>query len=261
MIRTNNPMLREGAFVPGYENFASASRPATMTVNGVVNRTLILLGLCAAASVFSWSWVQANPHLMMPAFWGSLLIGLILSLAMAFKPHTSPLLAPIGGIVEGVFVGTISLVYAKLIEGKTAGEYLGSSLILQAALLTFGIMLAMLLAYKSGLIKVTPGLRAGIVMATLGIAFFFLVTILLQLFGVAIPWLWDGGPVSILIAGFVVVIASMNLLLDFDLISEGQRVGAPRHMEWYAAWGLLVTLVWLYISLLRLLYLLAGRRD
>lgn len=241
-----------------------AARGLSFSAQGAVTNTLILTSLCGATAIGGWALVENNPALMMPIFLGSLVAGLVLALIMCFKPQTSPVLAPVYALQEGLFVGGASYMYGRWAEMKTAGQTLGHDLVLQAGLLTIGILMAMLLGYKTGAIRATERFKFAVVGATGGIAIFSLVMIVLRLCGVRMPWFMGEGPygwVGIGIAGFIVVIASLNLILDFDLIEECEAKRAPKYMEWYAGFGLLTTLVWLYLSILRLLAMLSGRRE
>lgn len=261
MFSNNNPVFNESTL-------ARLDRPVggglTFSAQGAVTNTLILTSLCGATAIGGWALVENNPGLYRPIFWGSLIAGLALALIICFKPRTSPFLAPVYALQEGVFVGAASYMYGRWAEMKSAGETLGHHLVLQAGLLTIGILMAMLLAYKTGAIRATEKFKFAVVGATGGIAIFALVMLGLSLFGVSMPWFMGEGKygwVGIGIAGFIVVIASMNLILDFDLIEQFQAQRAPKYMEWYAGFGLLTTLVWLYLSILRLLAMLTGRRE
>jgi uncharacterized YccA/Bax inhibitor family protein len=155
-------------------------------------------------------------------------------------------------VAEGGVVGAASVFTAAFYKG-------GPTIVLQAGLLTFGILAALLLAYCSRLIKPTENFKLGVAAATGGVAIVCVASFALRMFGIQIPYLWDNGIIGIAFAGFVVVVASLNLVLDFDFIEQGTEQGAPKHMEWYGAFGLLVTLVWLYLSILRLLRMVSGR--
>ena len=138
-------------------------------------------------------------------------------------------------------------------------QFKGQALVMQAVALTFGTLFALLVAYKSGLIKVTRNFRLGVVAATGGIFLVYMISFIVSLFGAKVPFMYGNSLLSIGISLFVVVIAALNLVLDFDFIEEGAKTGAPKYMEWYAAFGLMVTLIWLYIEILRLLTKLASR--
>ncbi|MCB9847874.1 MAG: Bax inhibitor-1/YccA family protein [Phycisphaeraceae bacterium] len=276
MIRTNNPALTASTF--GGADFSPVTtqglRAGAMTLQGTVNKTFILLCLCAASAIFAWANIIPARAVVDGAIdpgaignWGLWAMGggfggFILALALIFNPRWAPFLAPVYALLEGCFVGGISAAYAMFSSGKVVagGLALNYAIIIQAGLLTFGILAALLIAYTSRIIKPSENFKLAIVAATGGICLVFVATMILQLFGVQVPYLYDGGPIAIGFAGFVVVIASLNLVLDFDFIEEGVQRGAPKHMEWYAGFGLLVTLVWLYVSILRLLAML-GRRD
>jgi uncharacterized YccA/Bax inhibitor family protein len=214
-----------------------------MTLQGAVNKTLILTSLLVVTAAAAWKLVEVSPAAFAPLLIGSMIGGLLLVLASCFRPTWSPVVAPAYGVVEGVFVGVISARYAALHEG----------IVLQAALLTVGILFALLFAYQSRLIKATENFKLGIVAATGGICLVYLLTIVLGLFGVQIPYIHQGGVIGIGFSLFVVVIAALNLVLDFDFIENGVAMGAPKYLEWQAALGLLVTIVWLYVEILRLL--------
>ncbi len=220
-----------------------------MTLQGTVNKTFILALLLVISGGFSWQLVQTNPGISGLLCIGSVLIGFVLVLASAFKPTWSPVIAPAYGVVEGVFVGVISARYSALYDG----------IVLQAALLTLGILFALLFAYQSRLIKATENFKLGIAAATGGIAIVYLVSIVLSFFGIQIPLIHESGLVGIGFSLVVVVIAALNLVLDFDFIENGVSHGAPKYMEWQSALGLLVTIVWLYIEMLRLLSKLRSR--
>jgi uncharacterized YccA/Bax inhibitor family protein len=169
--------------------------------------------------------------------------GLVVLIVAAFKPHLAPFLAPLYALLEGLAIGTISVMYASAFEG----------IVLQAVGLTFGTLFMMLAIYKSGLIKVTEKFRMGVAMATGAIMILYLFGWIGQIFGFEVAMLHDSGMLGIGISAVIIVVASMNLLLDFDMFERGEKQGAPIYMEWFAAMGLIVTLVWLYIEFLRLL--------
>ncbi len=267
MFRTNNPALRPDVFTGWRETAGmelTAARPKTMTIQGTVNATFILLGICTACAVATWSWLApaldaissgekvAMPAMAYPALIGASLGGLVLALIIGFVPKTAPYLSPVYSAVQGGFVGAISVVTAYTFPT-------GPTIVLQAGLLTFGILAGLLTAYCTRLIKPSENFKLGVAAATLGVAILFLGTFALRMFGVQVPYIFDNGPLGIAIAGFIVLLASANLVLDFDFIEEGAKAGAPKYMEWYGAFGLMATLIWLYLSLLRLLKLLASR--
>jgi uncharacterized YccA/Bax inhibitor family protein len=244
-LRTSNPALREDVF--------TATRldegRGTMTVNGTVNKTALLLIL--ALFTASASWVLGTSGGPRIGGWaiGASLGGLAVAIATIVRPRWSPVTAPIYALLEGVVLGLVSMWFEASYPG----------IAIQAVALTFGVFGVMLVLYRTGMIKVTQRFRAGVLGATLGIAVVYLVSLVLGLFGVRVPFLNGASPLGILISLAIVAVAALNLVLDFDLIDRGARSGAPAYMEWYAAFGLLVTLVWLYLELLRLLARLRER--
>jgi uncharacterized YccA/Bax inhibitor family protein len=237
-LRSSNPALREDVF--------TATRTAgggTMTVQGTVNRTALLLVLALATATAAWVLGTAGGPGIAGWAIGASLAGLAVAIATIVRPQWSPVTAPIYALVEGVVLGVVSMWFEASFEG----------IAIQAVALTFGVLGAMLVLYTTRVIKVTQRFRAGVLGATLGIAVVYLVSLVLGLFGVRVPFLYDASPLGILISLAIVTVAALNLVLDFDLIDRGARSGAPAYMEWYAAFGLLVTLVWLYLELLRLL--------
>ncbi|HCR30096.1 MAG TPA: hypothetical protein DIV79_08775 [Opitutae bacterium] len=245
-MRTSNPALNDKAF-----DLRPSTTGDAMTINGTVNRTGILLCILMFTAIFSWdrAYSAINPGALYPWLIGSAIGGFVIAMITVFKKTAAPITAPIYAAVEGILLGILSAFYEMQFPG----------LVFQAILLTFGTLFALLFAYRSGLIKATENFKLGIVAATGGIALIYLVTFVLGFFGVSIPFIHGSGTIGILFSLFVVVIAALNLVLDFDFIENGTQRGAPKYMEWYAAFGLLVTLIWLYIELLRLLSKLRSR--
>ena len=262
MIRTNNPVLNERIFAPStaYERFAESSR-THMTLNGAVTATAILLGLCAAAGVAVWAFAATIPVVVLPAMLGGLLVSFILVMVAMFKPTTAPFVAVPIALAEGAFAGGASVVWSNYAVAAKGGVVasLGPGLVIQALLLTVAIAGSLLFAYATRIIKPTENLKLGIFAATAGIGIVAILSMVLSLFGVQIPYIWGNGIIGIAFAGFIVVVAALNLVLDFDFIEQGAEQRLPKHMEWLGAIGLLVTLVWLYVSILRLLALLQSR--
>jgi len=234
---SSNPMLKEDTFKLKYNSSGLMIEGDVMTVNGAVNKTLLLFSMMMATT--SIAWFMPSTFLLYVGAGG----GLVVLIAAAFKPHLAPFLAPLYALLEGLAIGTISVMYATAFEG----------IVLQAVGLTFGTLFMMLAIYKSGLIKVTEKFRMGIAMATGAIMILYLFGWIGQIFGFEVAMLHDSGMFGIGISAVIIVVASMNLLLDFDMFERGEKQGAPIYMEWFAAMGLIVTLVWLYIEFLRLL--------
>jgi uncharacterized YccA/Bax inhibitor family protein len=246
--------LNDQAFRPQYGgNFGGAiDATARMTLHGTVNKTGILL-LCALASAM-YTWRLFMQTRDFGSVSGLLMVGaiggLILAMVTIFKQTWSPITAPLYALFEGLFLGGISALFELRYPG----------IAIQAVGLTFGTLLAMLLVYSSGLIRVTQKFAIGVAAATGGIALFYFVQMIAGFFGVHFLMLNNSSPLSIGISLVVVVIAALNLVLDFDFVERGVSAGAPKYMEWYGAFGIMVTLVWLYLEILRLLSKLNNRR-
>lgn len=247
-MRTANPALNSNTF----ENFRLAGlREDVMSIQGTVNKTvwLFLLTLIAA----SWTWTlyltAASVDAVMPWVIGGVVGGLIAAIVTVVKKNWAAVTAPIYSILEGLFLGGLS----SILEAQFPG------IVIQAVGLTFGILFFLLMVYKTGLIKASENFKLGVAAATGGIFLIYLVSIILGFFGGTIPYIHESGLIGIGFSLFVVVIAALNLVLDFDFIESGAASGAPKFMEWYAAFGLMVTLVWLYIEILILLVKLRSR--
>ena len=246
MMRSSNPALTDKAF-RGFSGADTAE--GTMTIQGTVNRTAFLLVLLAVSAVCTWHRFVTSGPAVMPWMWGGVIGGLVFSLVTVFKKTWAPVTAPLYAVCEGLALGGISAFY----EARFGG------IVFQAVGLTFGTLAALLVAYTSRLIKVTENFKLGVFAATGGLALFYLVTMVLGLFHIHIPGIFGNGLVGIAFSGVVIVIAALNLVMDFDFIERGAEQGAPKYMEWYGAFGLLVTLVWLYLEMLRLLSKLRSR--
>ena len=245
-MRTSNPALNDQAFLG--EGVATGE---AMTLNGTVNKTGILLICTVATAIWTWNLFlhSPTPATVAPLMIGGLIGGLIFGFVTIFKKTWAPVTAPIYALLEGLVLGSVSAMLELQFHG----------IAIQAVSLTFGTLVVLLLAYRSGLIRVTDKFRLGIVAATGGIAVFYLIEIVLGFFGVHFTAINGSGIVGIGFSVFVVIIAALNLVLDFDFIESGVRAGAPKYMEWYGAFGLMVTLIWLYFEILRLLSKLRSR--
>ena len=239
VFRTGNPALSE-------KTFQDVVRTAggTMTLQGTVNKTGISLLIVMAGAIITWNMEQPILLLLVGAIGGA-----ILGFVTVFKKDWAPITTPIYAFLEGLVLGAISRMYDRQVEG----------IVPIAVGLTMGTLGALLLAYTSRLIKVTQNFRLGVFAATGAIALLYLVSMVLGFFGIRIPLIHEAGPIGILFSVVVVVIASLNLVLDFDFIERGAEMGAPKYMEWYGAFGLLVTLIWLYLEILRLLAKIMGK--
>lgn len=237
-FRSANPALKKNPFA----EITSGLREGVMTINGTVNKTALSLMILIASASFTWNMgIEGVPY------FGFVLIGfvggLIFALITMFKKNWAPVTTPIYAALEGLALGGISVGVELSYPGIAS----------QAIFLTFGTLGALLLAYRSGLIRATEKFKMGIIAATGGIAIVYFLSFILGMFGVSIPLIHSSGTFGILFSMAVVVIAALNLILDFDFIEQGAAQGAPKYMEWYGAFGLLVTLVWLYLEILHLL--------
>lgn len=246
-MRTANPALTDKTFT----GFAPVTDTSTMTIQGTVNKTALLLLLVLFSSSWTWNlyFSAGDPAVVIPWVFGGLISGFIVALVTVFKKQWAILTAPIYALLEGLALGGISAIFEARFPG----------IVIQAVGLTFGTLFCLLMAYKSGMIKVTENFKLGVVSATGAIALFYVVSFLLSMFGIPIPFIHGSGIIGIGFSLFVVAIAALNLVLDFDFIENGAARGIPQYMEWYAAFGLIVTLIWLYIEILRLLSKLRSR--
>ena len=252
LMRTSNPALSGDSFRTGEVAYGEA-----MTVSGAVNKTGLLVILCVLSAAWTWNRffgaVATSPEdamasVALPAMVGGI-GGFIVAMVTIFKKEWSAVTAPIYALLEGLVLGGVS----ALLEFRWHG------IAIQAVSLTFGVLVVMLLAYRSGVIKVTDKLRLGIVAATGGIAVFYFLQFILGFFGIHFTTINGATPIGIGFSILVVGIAALNLVLDFDLIENGARYGAPKYMEWYSAFALMITLVWLYFEILRLLSKMRSR--
>ncbi len=241
-MRSSNPILDSNAF----EIRGKVAYDGGMTISGTVNKSLMLLALVSTTALFTY--LNLGAATMAIAIGGAI-GGFIFALITTFKKEWSPITAPIYALLEGLFLGGISGVFNQMYPG----------IAIQAVMLTFGVFFCLLAAYKSGLIKATENFKLGIVAATGAIFMVYMASMILGLFSIEMPLIHSNGTFGIIFSLVVVVIAALNLVLDFDFIEEAAANGSPKYMEWYAAFGLLVTLVWLYLEILKLLAKLSKR--
>ena len=239
-LRSGNPVLSKSTF----SNTGSISEK--MTINGTVNKTAISLLLLVGTGYLTFTTI--NPGLLVGCGIG----GFIVAIITVFKKEWAPITVPIYAILEGGLLGGVSFMYNSLYDG----------IVTNAIFLTVGILLSLLTAYRSGYIKATENFKLGVFAATGGIAIVYLINFIMSFFGssMGVMQIDNASPMSIGFSAIVVIIAALNLVLDFDFIEEGAENGAPKYMEWYGAFGLLVTLIWLYLEILRLLAKLNSRR-
>ena len=238
IFKSGNPTLSEKMFDKSLQ--LDANLQGSMTVRGTMNKFGFMMLMLIGGASYNWhlyeSLKQGTMNTLMIV---GIIGGLITALAISFKPNWSGYLAPLYALLEGLFIGGIS----AILNAAFAEKYPG--LIMQAVGLTFGVSLAMFLLYNFRIIKATERFKSIIFTATLGIGIFYLITLVLRLFGVNVSFVYDSSLLSIGISLFVVAIAALNLILDFDRIEQGAEMGAPKFMEWYGAFGLMVKIVWL----------------
>lgn len=240
MFESSNPLLKDGAINKTVNRGSGRTIYSdTMTIAGAVNKTFLLFGIMMITTVISY----LNPSMF--NFYFGMFGGLAVYFFTYFKPTYAPISAPIYALLEGLFVGTVSVIY-----GSQAGM---DGIVSQAVLLTFGTLITMLMLHKSGLIPVTQKFRMAVGMATGAIMLAYFMSFVMSYFGGGIPYLHEGGIIGIGISVVIIGVAALNLLLDFDSFEKGEKANAPSYMEWVCAMGLLVTLVWLYVEFLRLL--------
>ncbi len=245
MFRTSNPALKDETF-RGLPRELGAE---AMTLQGTVNKTGLSLLILIACAAFTWNQVLSGEPVGLYALGGAI-GGFVVALVTIFKKEWAPVTTPLYAALEGLFLGAISAMYESRYPGIPVN----------AVGLTFGCLAVLLAAYSSGLIRPSENFKLGIVAATGAVCLLYLVSMVLGFFGVTVPGIFGSGPIGIGFSLFVVGLAALNLVLDFDFIENGVRAQGPKYMEWYAAFGLLVTLIWLYLELLRLLAKLQDRR-
>lgn len=242
LTNTSNPVFSE-------KTFNAQIGAETMSVKGTLNKSIFLFLLLLITASLSWRLASYDPELLPSLMIGAGILGFILAMITIFARKYAKFTAPLYAASQGFFLGAVSLMYSAVYSG----------IVLQAVLITFAITGVMLFLFRSGIIKVTNKFRSGVIIATGGIAVVYLLSFVLSFFGITIPYLHDGGPISIAISGFIIVIAALNLILDFNFIQEASDKGSPKELEWYAAFGLMLTLIWLYLEILRLLSYLNRR--
>lgn len=250
-MRSGNPVLGENTFLDVGSGRVVTRDGQTMTIGGTVNKTALLLAMVLVTATYTWNLYDGPDSLpgLMPFAWGGALVGFVLALVTIFRKDWAPVTAPLYALAQGLFLGAISAMFEARFPG----------IVMQAVGLTFGTLASLLMAYKSGLIRATENFKLGVVAATGGIMLVYLVNIGMRLMGFeGMGFIHDSGWLGIGFSAFVVIIAALNLVLDFDFIESGVDAGAPKAMEWYGAFGLMVTLIWLYLEILRLLAKLRG---
>jgi uncharacterized YccA/Bax inhibitor family protein len=249
-MQSGNPTLNRNTFLDSASG-AVVSRDGAMTINGTVNKTAFLLILVLVGAMYSWNAFATGGSVdavQIPLLLG-VFGGFVAAMVTIFKKEWAGITAPIYAVCEGLFLGAFSAMLNMRYHG----------IVIQAVGLTFGTMGALLLAYRSGLIRATEKFKLGVFAATGGVALFYLASMVMGFFGHPFSVIYSSSPLGIGLSAVVVIIAALNLILDFDLIEQGASAGAPKYMEWYGAFALVVTLVWLYLEILRLLSKLNSR--
>ncbi|MBN2893322.1 MAG: Bax inhibitor-1/YccA family protein [Bacteroidales bacterium] len=242
-IKSSNPAMR------AFEKEMPVASAEAMTVQGTVNKTALLFLLIILTATITWKLTMVGNALAMTLMWVGLIGGLAMALFTIFAKKHVHITAPIYALFEGLFLGAISAIFNSMLPG----------VVIQAVFLTLAVFFIMLMLYKFKILKASSGFIKGVVMATGGIMLFYLGSIVARMFGVDIS-VFSMGPLGIVIQVVIVIIAALNLVLDFNFIEQGSAQGLPKKMEWYGAFGLAVTLIWLYLEILRLLIIIAGRR-
>lgn len=254
IFNSGNPTLSEKIF----SRSVDGSQSELMTVRGSIQKFGFLSLLVFAGAAYTWKLVYSgSASLMMTLFWVGLIGGLISALVITFKPNLARVLSPAYAILEGFVLGGLS----AIVNASVANKY--PNIVFQAVALTFGVAFAMFLLYNFRIIKPTEKFKSILLSAMFGILLLYLVYFVLGFFGVHMSFMsWqDASPLGIAINLFVVGIAALSLILDFEQIELGEQAGAPKYMEWYGAFGLLVTMIWLYIQILKLLSRFASNRS
>lgn len=253
LFKSGNPTLGENKFRSTVLDSVVLHENA-MTIKGTLQKFGFLFLMVLGSSFYSWKEFAEGGNVS-PMLWTGAIGGLIVAIVLVFKPMWSPFLAPLYALLQGLFIGAISAMY------NSAFAEMAPNIIINAVGLTFGVAAGMYLLYSFRIIKATEKFKSVIIAATVGIGIFYLLVIVLRAFGMEnMPFLHEGSVLGIGFSLFVVAIAALNLILDFDMIEKGAEMGAPKYMEWYGAFGLMVTMVWLYLEILRLLSKI-GSRD
>ncbi len=238
LFQSNNPVFNEKVL----QKVGSTNAEGAMTIKGTIYKMAFLLALVMMAAIYAWG-APGREQDVMPLLWGGAIGGFILAIIISFKKEWAQYLAPAYALAEGLFLGVISVYYSSLYDG----------IVLQAVGITFATFIAMLILYGTRIIRATEKFKAIVFTATAGIALFYMLALVLSFFNINIPFLHEGSTIGIIFSLVVVVVAALNLIINFDLIESGAAQGAPKYFEWYASFGMLVTLVWLYLEILRLL--------
>lgn len=248
LFKSRNPALSTDTFTKGLQVNEATS---VMTINGTVDKVAILGLLVFGSALVTWNLYWSNPDfgIIQPFVIGGFIAGLVLAIVIVFNKKMAPYLAPVYALMEGLALGGLSAFMEQIYPG----------IVLQAIVLTFGILFSLLLIYRLKIIQATENFKMIVASATAGIAIYYVISFIGGFFGFHMPFIHDSGTFGIIFSLVIVVIAALNLVVDFDFIEQGAKEKAPKFMEWYAAFGLMVTLIWLYLEILRLLAKLSSR--
>ncbi len=252
LFKSGNPTLTSKIF----NTTIADQQQGVMTARGAMNKFGFLFLMVIGGAAFTWHlYYQGKAETMMPLMILGVFGGLITALVITFKQTWAPYLAPLYGLLEGLFIGAISAIVNEMFAKKYPG------IVIQAVGLTFGVAISMFLLYNFRIIRATQRFKSVLLTATAGIMIFYLITFVVRMFGVQMDFMMmgNGSLLGIGISLFVVIIAALNLIIDFDMIEQGAEMGAPKYMEWYCAFALMVTIVWLYVEMLKLLSRLNSR--
>jgi uncharacterized YccA/Bax inhibitor family protein len=247
LLKAGNPVISEKTF-----RDLTASPEHAMTARGTFKKFGWMLLMLVGAASFTWSEFYRGTNIV-PWMYGSMIVGFILAIVISFKKEWASTLALAYALCQGLFLGAISAMFDYAFKDQYPG------IIMQAVLLTFGTAGAMYALYHFRIIRATNTFKKVVMAATGAIALFYLIAMIMRMFGIQMPLLHENGLMGIGISVVIIVIAALNLILDFDMIEQGATEGAPKYFEWYGAFGLMVTIVWLYLEILRLLSKLASR--
>ncbi|BDD09142.1 membrane protein [Fulvitalea axinellae] len=244
--KSSNPVFRRLAESRTYARDVTGE--SAMTIQGAAVKTLILLLITFVSAMYTYA--QTLQGAMNPSLaWGGAIVGFILAMITVFKANWSPYTTPLYALCEGLFLGIVSATFEASFPG----------VVLDAVLSTFGVLFTLLALYATRVVKVTNKFRMIVFAATGGVAAVYLITWIFSFFGVHLPYMFGSGLSALIFTAIVAVVAALNLLMDFDFIEQGAEAGMPKYMEWYGAFGLMVSLIWLYLEILRLLAILRGR--
>ncbi len=246
--KSSNPVFSGNVF--NSQTFSYAQQN-TMTIKGTANKSLTLLGIILVSALVTWKMAFAGNGLVMPLMIGGLIVGTIFSFITIFKPEKAKFTSIIYALAEGLVLGGVSATYEMAMVDPATGA--GSGIVFNAIMLTIGVFFLMFYLYKERIIEPTRKFTIGLVAAMGAIGIVYLIDIVMGFFGSSVGFLHSSGPIGILVSLVIVVVAALNFILDFKNVEDGVSKGAPEYMEWYCAFGMMMTLVWLYLEMLRLL--------